>query len=152
MSDETKPHSGHGEGMSTFIGRVLGCPACDAIAQRDVDAARERFAERLREALDERKAHPNGTWDRQGEGWRWRPRNGWVDQLSIPFDAIGDFPPLVEARAENERLREALDEAAWLAKLARGSSWPGEMAQRVEDAADRVSAAAASLSETGGEQ
>ena len=55
-----------------------------------------------------------------------------------------------EARAENARLREALREAAWLAKLARGSSWPGEMAQRVEDAADRVMAAA-SLSETGGE-
>ena len=52
--------------------------------------------------------------------------------------------------AENARLREALREAAWLAKLARGSSWPGEMAQRVEDAADRVMAAA-SLSETGGE-
>ncbi len=105
MSDERPEHIGHGEGMSTFIGRVHGCPACDVIAQRDADAAGERFAARLREALDERKAHPNGTWDRQGEGWRWRPRNGWVDQLSIPFDAIDSFPPLVEARAELERLR-----------------------------------------------
>ena len=55
-------------------------------------------------------------------------------------------------RAENERLREALRDAVWLARLARGSSWPGEMAQRVEDAAGRVSAAWASLSEAGGEQ
>jgi len=29
-------------------------------------------------------------------------------------------------------------DALWMAKLARGSSWPGEMAQRVDDAADRV--------------
>lgn len=42
-----------------------------------------------------------------------------------------------------ERLREALTtDATWLARLARGSSWPGEMAQRVEDAADRISALA----------
>ena len=29
-------------------------------------------------------------------------------------------------------------DALWMAKLARGSSWPNEMAQRVDDAADRV--------------
>ena len=61
-----------------------------------------------------------------------------------------DGPERADLVAENERLREALRDAAWLARLARGSSWPGEMAQRVEDAADRVTAAA-SLSETGGE-
>ena len=33
------------------------------------------------------------------------------------------------------------DDAVWMAKLARGSSWPGEMAQRVQDAADRTIAA-----------
>lgn len=35
-------------------------------------------------------------------------------------------------------LRTAFGEAVWLAKLARGSSWPGEMAERVEQAAARV--------------
>ena len=29
-------------------------------------------------------------------------------------------------------------DAAWLARLARGGSWPGEMAERVEQAARRV--------------
>ena len=33
------------------------------------------------------------------------------------------------------------DDAVWMAKLARGASWPGEMAQRVPDAADRTIAA-----------
>ena len=33
------------------------------------------------------------------------------------------------------------DDAVWMAKLARGASWPGEMAQRVQDAADRTIAA-----------
>ena len=66
---------------------------------------------------------------------------------SLALNTLAEVERLV---AENARLREALREAAWLAKLARGSSWPGEMAQRVEDAADHVMAAA-SLSETGGE-
>ena len=33
---------------------------------------------------------------------------------------------------------EVTRDAVWLAKLARGSSWPGEMAERVERAAERV--------------
>jgi hypothetical protein len=33
------------------------------------------------------------------------------------------------------------DDAVWMAKLARGSSWPGEMAHNVEQAANRVIAA-----------
>lgn len=33
---------------------------------------------------------------------------------------------------------EVVRDAVWLAKLARGSSWPGEMAERVESAAERV--------------
>lgn len=44
--------------------------------------------------------------------------------------------------AENERLRALLPDAAYLARLARSSSWPGEMAERVERAAERVIAAA----------
>jgi len=35
-------------------------------------------------------------------------------------------------------LDEVFRDAVWLAKLARGSSWPGEMAERVESAAERV--------------
>lgn len=33
---------------------------------------------------------------------------------------------------------EVIRDAVWLAKLARGSSWPGEMAHQVECAAGRV--------------
>ena len=47
--------------------------------------------------------------------------------------------------AERDRLREASNtlaavraDAMWMARLARGSSWPGEMAHQVETAADRV--------------
>lgn len=38
---------------------------------------------------------------------------------------------------DNATQRAATD-ALWLARLARGSSWPGEMAERVERAAGRV--------------
>ena len=47
--------------------------------------------------------------------------------------------------AERDRLREAANtlaavraDAMWMARLARSSSWPGEMAHRVEVAAERV--------------
>ena len=33
---------------------------------------------------------------------------------------------------------DVIRDAVWLAKLARGSSWPGEMAHQVECAAERV--------------
>ena len=33
---------------------------------------------------------------------------------------------------------QVVRDAVWLAKLARGSSWPGEMAELVERAAERV--------------
>ena len=45
-------------------------------------------------------------------------------------------------RVENKRLRAVLTDAAYLARLARGSSWPGDMAERVERAAERVIRAA----------
>lgn len=44
--------------------------------------------------------------------------------------------PSTPAPQADEQIRS---DAAWIARLARGSSWPGEMAQRVEDACDRVS-------------
>jgi hypothetical protein len=28
-------HRGHGEGLSMLVGRVSGCPACEAIAERE---------------------------------------------------------------------------------------------------------------------
>ena len=35
-------------------------------------------------------------------------------------------------------LNKVQDDVVWMAKLARGSSWPGEMAHAVEQAANRV--------------
>ena len=49
---------------------------------------------------------------------------------------------------EVERLRAVLVDAAYLARLARGSSWPGDMAERVERMAERV-IATATLTDTG---
>ena len=52
---------------------------------------------------------------------------------------------LAALTAERDRLREAANtlaavraDAMWMARLARSSSWPGEMAHRVEVAAERV--------------
>ena len=43
---------------------------------------------------------------------------------------------------EHERRRTIMADVAWLARLVRGSSWPGEMAEQVERAAERVIRAA----------
>lgn len=43
--------------------------------------------------------------------------------------------------AEVERLRKIENDALWLARLACSSSWPMDMAQQVENAAERVKAA-----------
>lgn len=45
---------------------------------------------------------------------------------------LGVWTPLVKMTPQ------LAEDVAWLAKLARGSSWPGEMAERVEQAANRV--------------
>lgn len=45
---------------------------------------------------------------------------------------LGVWTPLVKMGPQLEQ------DVLWLAKLARGSSWPGEMADRVQKAADRV--------------
>lgn len=52
--------------------------------------------------------------------------------------AVLSVPALAEVIARDAKVRELADDAVWLAKLARGSSWPGEMADRVQRAADRV--------------
>lgn len=45
---------------------------------------------------------------------------------------LGVWTPLVKLTPE------MAEDIVWLAKLAQGSSWPGEMAHRVQVAADRV--------------
>ena len=47
-------------------------------------------------------------------------------------------PALAEVIARDAKVRELAEDIVWLAKLAQGSSWPGEMAERVEQAANRV--------------
>lgn len=62
---------------------------------------------------------------RQGEHGEWiRPVGDSTIDLEVFADEMEGWPPA--------------QDAVWLAQLARGSSWPGEMAQRVEDAARRV--------------
>lgn len=81
-------------------------------------------------------------WHKLGGGAWYLIADGTPADLLHPED-IETFPPLVEARAENERLREALDEAQLRSIEARN---PGIDMDEV-----RRSRAAASLSETGGE-
>jgi len=50
-------------------------------------------------------------------------------------------PVVADWRRDAERLRNLaarFDDVVWLAKLAQGSSWPGEMAQQVQSAVYRV--------------
>ena len=61
--------------------------------------------------------------------------NGGVEMLARA--ALAVVPP-------DPRLAQIQEDAVWLAKLASGSSWPGEMAHRVQTAADRVIAACGS--------
>lgn len=65
----------------------------------------------------------------------------------VVIDAETFYVPVLRLVAEVERLRKVENDALWLARLACGSSWPMEMAQRVEDAAARVRAAFSSSSE-----
>lgn len=103
---ERLEHSGHGEGFNTFIGRVAGCPACDAETQKEVDAATDRWVKRLADYMAEKEANPEGSWELSEHWWTFRrPGGGWAAQMAIPVEAVDSFPPLVEARAEIERLR-----------------------------------------------
>ena len=52
--------------------------------------------------------------------------------------SLASVPSVAEVFARDAKVRELREDVAWLAKLAQGSSWPGEMAHRVQVAADRV--------------
>lgn len=54
----------------------------------------------------------------------------------------------VELHTEVQRLRDITTDVLWLTRLAVGSSWPGEMAERVERAAARIRAALGDPEET----
>ncbi len=53
-------------------------------------------------------------------------------------ERIFSVPSVAEVFARDAKVRELAEDIVWLAKLAQGSSWPGEMADRVQRAADRV--------------
>jgi hypothetical protein len=57
------------------------------------------------------------------------------DRLNRAADAVLAVPAIADALARDAKVAEDI---VWLAKLAQGSSWPGEMADRVQRAADRV--------------
>lgn len=57
----------------------------------------------------------------------------WADGTTPTPSSVTD-----EEAAERRVSEQVAADAVWMAKLARGSSWPGEMAQRVDDAAARV--------------
>lgn len=53
-------------------------------------------------------------------------------------ESVLSVPSVAEVFARDAKVRELREDVTWLAKLAQGSSWPGEMAHRVQRAADRV--------------
>ena len=73
--------------------------------------------------MSARRLSPIGAADALLQAARVDPTlRGWAQQV-------------YEALTEAEQVK---GDAAWMAQLARGSSWPIDMAQRVEDAAGRV--------------
>ena len=56
----------------------------------------------------------------------------------VAADAVLAVPAIADALARDARVAEIARDAVWMAKLASGASWPGEMAHRVQQAADRV--------------
>ena len=59
-------------------------------------------------------------------------------RLEAMARAVLSVPALRDALARDAQVRDIAPDAVWMAKLARGGSWPGEMAERVERAANRV--------------
>lgn len=55
--------------------------------------------------------------------------------------AVLSVPALRDALARDAQVREIAPDAVWMAKLARGGSWPGGMAHAVDQAANKVIAA-----------
>ena len=68
------------------------------------------------------------------DGWNGEP---WSMAQEVAR-AVLSVPVVRDALARDAQVREAAADAVWMAKLARGSSWPGEMAQAVDNAAERV--------------
>ena len=66
---------------------------------------------------------------------RTTPHEVWPTHVAR---AALSVPVVRDALARDAQVREAAADAVWMAKLARGSSWPGEMAQAVDNAAERV--------------
>ena len=66
--------------------------------------------------------------------------DGWSDGESAMQFYIETARTHVEAAPTPlvKMTPQAAEDVVWLAKLAQGSSWPGEMADRVQRAADRV--------------
>lgn len=56
---------------------------------------------------------------------------------SIARDVLS-VPAVAAVFARDTKVRELAADVTWLARLARGSSWPLDMAEHVERAADRV--------------
>lgn len=52
--------------------------------------------------------------------------------------AVLSVPVVRDALARDAQAQKAAADAVWMAKLARGGSWPGGMAQAVDSAAERV--------------
>ena len=60
------------------------------------------------------------------------PDNQWRTLARAALSVLPD------PTADTVLLDQIREDAVWMAKLARGSSWPGEMAHAVEQAANRV--------------
>ena len=68
--------------------------------------------------------------------------NGWSCDFASEMDLISEAALEIRGLSrEVERLRKIKNDALWLARLASSSSWPVDMAQQVENAAERVKAA-----------
>ena len=85
------------------------------------------------------EAVAQAIWEHDGPFLLWRQLTEPVKDVSRErARAALSVPALAEVIARDAKVREIAADAVWLAKLAQGSSWPGEMADRVQRAADRV--------------
>ena len=73
-----------------------------------------------------------------GAEWSDVQANPIVDQYRDRARIVLSVPALAEVIARDTKVREIAPDAVWLAKLARSGSWPGGMAQAVENAVSRV--------------
>lgn len=64
------------------------------------------------------------------------PAGGPTDRLLQQCSEV--IRALRDALARDAQMREIAPDAVWMAKLARGGSWPGGMAHAVDQAANKV--------------